>query len=87
MDAVEGRAMQEPLCAKTLALDTIAREFCLDKEAWKALGIPLPTVNNQDWYERRGYKIYKRVEHNYPQKDLAGKIWHIPAVFMKKSVV
>ncbi|KAK9235729.1 hypothetical protein V1525DRAFT_409194 [Lipomyces kononenkoae] len=86
MDAVENMAGNEPLCAKALALDTIAREFHRDEKPWKAFGIPHPVVTNQDWYERRGYEVYKRVEQNYEQLDLSGELWHIPAVFMKKNV-
>ncbi|KAK9365111.1 hypothetical protein V1509DRAFT_612861 [Lipomyces kononenkoae] len=87
MDAVEGMAMQAPLYAKTLALDTVSREVYLNEEVWKALGIPFPELTNQDWYERRGYKVYKRVEHYYEEEGPTGKIVLIPAVFMKKSVM
>ncbi|KAK9248092.1 hypothetical protein V1506DRAFT_557784 [Lipomyces tetrasporus] len=91
IDSVERMAIQKPLSAKELALDTMDREYSLTVELWKAFGAPAPTltfikVSNQDWYERRGYKVYKRKESYYLEKDLAGKVWHIPAVFMKKSV-
>ncbi|KAK9482181.1 hypothetical protein V1527DRAFT_35751 [Lipomyces starkeyi] len=86
MDAVERMAIEEPLCAKTLALDTQAREYFLDGDHWKAFGVPPPKVSNQDWYERRGYNVYKRIENNYRLTDPAGRVWQIPAVFMKKSM-
>ncbi|KAK9372528.1 uncharacterized protein V1513DRAFT_451977 [Lipomyces chichibuensis] len=86
MDTVERIAIEEPLCAKTLALDTQAREQALNVEMWKAFKLSPPKVSNQDWYERRGYKVYKRMENNYAVADPAGKVWHISAVCMKKSV-
>ncbi|KAJ8099551.1 hypothetical protein POJ06DRAFT_112595 [Lipomyces tetrasporus] len=104
MDAVENMAANEPLCAKALALETIAREFTRDEKPWKAFGIPYPVVcrrlfslesaftdccskvTNQDWYERRGYDVYKRVEQIYEHPDLSGKTWVVPTVFMQKSV-
>jgi hypothetical protein len=44
MDAVESMAISEPLCAKTLALSTVAREYDGKDERWKALGREPPKV-------------------------------------------
>ena len=44
MDAVEKMAVEEPLQAKILALDTVAREELADLERWKAYGKPIPPV-------------------------------------------
>ena len=45
MDAVEKMAAEEPLQAKALALDTVAREELDDLERWKAYGKPIPSVS------------------------------------------
>ncbi|KAK9428165.1 hypothetical protein V1505DRAFT_358065 [Lipomyces doorenjongii] len=92
MDAVERMAIEEPMCAKTLAP---SREYYLDVECWKAFGflylrhltehyynvqvitLTFIKVSNYYWDERRGYKVYKRIEYNYQLTDPSGKIWHL----------
>ena len=37
MDTVEHMAISEPLCAKTLALSTVANEYEWREEKWKAM--------------------------------------------------
>jgi hypothetical protein len=44
MDAVESMAISEPLCAKTLALSTVARDYEGKHERWEALGRDPPKV-------------------------------------------
>lgn len=44
MDAVESMAVEPPLKAKALALDTLAREHAVDLEFWKELQAPPPRV-------------------------------------------
>jgi GNAT superfamily N-acetyltransferase len=44
MDAVESMAISEPLCAETLALSTLAREYVRKGETWTALGKEPPKV-------------------------------------------
>jgi ribosomal protein S18 acetylase RimI-like enzyme len=44
MDAVENMAISEPLCAKTLALTTVASVYDGKDERWKALGRDPPKV-------------------------------------------
>jgi len=44
MDAVEAMAINEPLCAKTLTLDTIANESAKSEEMWASFNIPPPKV-------------------------------------------
>jgi len=41
---------------------------------------------NQDWYERRGYEVYKKIDKMWAEKDPTGKEWWFPAVFMKKDI-
>jgi hypothetical protein len=44
MDAVESMAIEPPLCAKVLALDTLVREQALDTDFWKDLQWQMPKV-------------------------------------------
>lgn len=44
MDAVESMAISEPLCAETLALSTLAKEYVRKGETWTALGKEPPKV-------------------------------------------
>ncbi len=46
MDAIETEAVSEPLCAKTLSLDTLANESLYDSELWAEIGTPAPSVFN-----------------------------------------
>jgi hypothetical protein len=48
MDAVESMAISEPLCAETLALSTLARDFVGKGERWRALGKEAP---NDGWLD------------------------------------
>ena len=45
MNAVESMAIAEPLCAKTLALSTVASEYESKEERWTALGREPPQVS------------------------------------------
>jgi GNAT superfamily N-acetyltransferase len=45
MDAVENMAIEPPLCAKVLALDTLAREQALDADFWKDVQWQMPKVS------------------------------------------
>jgi hypothetical protein len=44
MDAVESMATEPPLCAKALALDTVAREQATSPEFWMKVNSPAPKV-------------------------------------------
>ncbi|TAQ83248.1 hypothetical protein B7494_g8428 [Chlorociboria aeruginascens] len=45
MDTVENLAISEPLCAKTLALDSIDKEDPEREEKYKALGLTIPLAS------------------------------------------
>ncbi|KAH6684843.1 hypothetical protein F5X68DRAFT_20690 [Plectosphaerella plurivora] len=49
MDTLEAMLASEPLCAKTLLLDTMQKD---DQIKLKA-----PKLTTQAWYERRGYRV------------------------------
>jgi GNAT superfamily N-acetyltransferase len=53
MDAVESMAISEPLCAETLALSTLAREYVRKGERWTALGKEPPKVGLYETTRKR----------------------------------
>jgi len=69
MNATEHMAISEPLRAKTLILDTIATEFPGKDDMYRALGISPQKFSNQDWYARRGYKVFAHNDRAYPHID------------------
>ena len=44
-------------------------------------------IQVQEWYERRGYKVYKHERDYFEQEDQAGNIWPLTAVFLRKNLV
>ncbi|KAL3424901.1 hypothetical protein PVAG01_04182 [Phlyctema vagabunda] len=87
MDIVEKMAVDEPLCAKVLTLDTVANDYPKREERLKALGRPGAKLSNADWYARRGYTIYDYKDDHYWDTDPTGKRWGARAVFMKKHII
>ncbi|PYH85243.1 hypothetical protein BO82DRAFT_380849 [Aspergillus uvarum CBS 121591] len=86
MDEIERIAVREPLCAKTLMLDTVEREDQLREEFAKATYGRVPKIPNQDWYRSRGYGCLKIVQNYYDVPDKNGKIWDTKTVFMRKDL-
>ncbi|KAF4975581.1 hypothetical protein FZEAL_7653 [Fusarium zealandicum] len=76
MDTVESMAVNEPLYAKTLALDTIHKEDSR-RQVLEATG-QLPKMTNHEWYERRGYRAIHSEQDFY---DL-----HLKTVFMRRDI-
>ena len=101
LDTIENLAISEPLCAKTLAMNAINKDDPEREEKYKALGLIIPQASvsrlkmecadpvqfsNQEWYSRRGYKVYKNVENLFSKVDSTGKTWYWNAVFLKKEI-
>ena len=40
----------------------------------------------QDWYERKGYRVYKKTPGFFNFKDSMGKLWEADEVHMRKRV-
>ncbi|KAE8344911.1 hypothetical protein BDV24DRAFT_171407 [Aspergillus arachidicola] len=87
MNEIEGIAIREPLCAKTLMLDTVERGDQLREEFARATYGGIPKITNQDWYSRRGYRSLKIVQNYYDSKDRNGKAWDTKTIFMRKDLV
>lgn len=85
MDAIEELGVKGPLAAKGFGLDTLAREMAIDRELHKAAGLEVPTIVNQDWYERRGYKdvLFKKDGYTTIARD--GTERTVDLVFMIKD--
>ncbi|KAB8220226.1 hypothetical protein BDV33DRAFT_172716 [Aspergillus novoparasiticus] len=87
MNEIERIATREPLCAKTLMLDTVERGDQLREEFAKATYGGIPKITNQDWYSRRGYRSLKIVQNYYDSKDRNGKVWDTKTIFMRKDLL
>ncbi|KFZ00091.1 hypothetical protein V500_01179 [Pseudogymnoascus sp. VKM F-4518 (FW-2643)] len=85
LDAVESQAINEPLCAKILSLDTLANSSWNRTDIWEEMG-QKPGMSAEDWYERCGYKAWKYIEGHIKHRDDNGKVWSLDGVFMKKTV-
>ncbi|KFY08671.1 hypothetical protein V492_06028 [Pseudogymnoascus sp. VKM F-4246] len=84
LDATEKMAVNEPLCAKILSLDTLANSSWNRPETWKE--IERPEMSAEDWYARCGYKAWKYIEGHIQHRDENGKVHPLDGVFMKKTV-
>ncbi|KAH8163540.1 hypothetical protein CIB48_g4726 [Xylaria polymorpha] len=79
---------KEEFGARAITLDTIANEEVrADSPRRIALRRPTPVITNQDWYSRRGYKLYLRKEASWFDIDDTGKEWAVTGVFMRKDLV
>ncbi|KOC12093.1 hypothetical protein AFLA70_48g004271 [Aspergillus flavus AF70] len=87
MNEIERIATQEPLCAKTLMLDTVERGDQLREDFAKVTYGGVPKFTNQDWYSRRGYRSLKIVQNYYDSKDRNGKVWDTKTIFMRKDLL
>ncbi|KAJ5748821.1 uncharacterized protein N7511_010517 [Penicillium nucicola] len=86
MNEVETMAVQEPLNAKTLMLDTVQKDDQKNEEFANVTYGGIPKTTNEEWYSRRGYRLVKTVQNFYRVADKNGKIWDIKTVFMRKDI-
>lgn len=90
MHRVETIAAQPPLNGKWIVLDTMSREQQLSSAAAKvhlAQGRPAPSVANQDWYERQGYRVFATEKGGYQWVNpTTGETEDIDYLFLKKKL-
>ncbi|KAF4303914.1 acyl-n-acyltransferase [Botryosphaeria dothidea] len=86
MDMIEAMAVEEPLCAKVLALDTVHKDDQIRPEFFEANGQQPRKMTNHEWYARRGYREIKVAQNYYTEPDSTGKVWDIKTVFMRRDV-
>ncbi|KAI0409836.1 hypothetical protein F4802DRAFT_592720 [Xylaria palmicola] len=73
---------------KAITLETIANEECRAGSPRRiAMKRPIPTITNQDWYSRRGYKVYCRKEIAWVDIDETGHEWPVRGVYLRKDLV
>ncbi|CAG8939415.1 unnamed protein product [Penicillium salamii] len=87
MDLVEDMAVREPLLAKTLMLDTVQKDDQMREDFAIATFGSVPKSSNQDWYDRRGYRLIETIQNFYGVADSTGKVWDTKTVFMRKDIV
>ncbi|KAJ5774044.1 hypothetical protein N7457_008940 [Penicillium paradoxum] len=86
MDEVEAMAGREPLLAKTLMLDTVHSDDQKREDFAIATFGGVPKTTNQEWYNRRGYRLIKTLQNFYRVSDRNGKMWDMRTVFMRKDL-
>ncbi|CAI7664206.1 uncharacterized protein N7487_005021 [Penicillium crustosum] len=86
MDEVESMAVQEPLLAKILMLDTVQKDDQKREDFAKVTYGGIPKTTNEEWYARRGYRLIKTVRDYYRDPDRNGKVWDTRTVFMRKDI-
>lgn len=92
MDQVEAMATREPYGSprcRYLTLNTLSKRYIYDegpewKGIWERIGEDMPVFSNQEWYERRGYVVWKE-EPRYPN-TADGEDILLVAAFMRKKV-
>lgn len=103
MDSIESIAVTEPICARTLALDTVhkddqlsaksngqeARKVCQVKaEICRIAETNYTQMTNQEWYSRRGYQLIKTVANFYLNSPAPdGSVRESRTVFMRRDIV
>ncbi|KAK2773101.1 hypothetical protein CKAH01_13645 [Colletotrichum kahawae] len=87
MDEVEGMATSEPLCAKVLMLDTVAKEDQHREELFQHLDGRPPAMSTELWYARRGYKVIWKELNFYPDFDKDGIPLGRHTVFMRRDLL
>ncbi|KAI0186118.1 hypothetical protein EV127DRAFT_484482 [Xylaria flabelliformis] len=79
---------KEEFGVKAITLGTIANEEVrADSPRRIALKRPMPIVTNQDWYSRRGYKLYHRKEAAWVDTDETGKEWPVLGIYAQGSLI
>lgn len=53
----------------------------------KSTSADMEQFSNQEWYERRGFKVYRDVGKLFSKVDSTGKTWSWDAVFMRKDLL
>lgn len=89
MNEVEAMALLEPLCAKTLMLDTLLSEDQRNPVIADPIFGGVPKVSNQEWYARRGYRLIGIVKNHYQKsvEVMLGPGHDTSTVFMRRDIV
>ncbi|KAJ3560753.1 hypothetical protein NPX13_g9198 [Xylaria arbuscula] len=83
MAQVESIAAQEPMNAKWMALDTLAKE--VQKDAGVGMENLIPVTSKEEWYARQGYDTYRQGPgYTYQAPD--GRNIQLRVSYMKKRI-
>ncbi|GAA95504.1 uncharacterized protein L969DRAFT_44874 [Mixia osmundae IAM 14324] len=86
MDAIEKKAAEPPLSARTIVLDTIdPKHFESSDDFYARYGMAVPELKAYYWYRRRGYKQYNSKPF-YFLKDTQGNDLAGTAAFLRKDL-
>ncbi|KAI3332127.1 hypothetical protein HD806DRAFT_518932 [Xylariaceae sp. AK1471] len=89
MAKVEAMAAQQPMNAKWMALDTLAKgvqqEACNITSIDVGNGNIVPVTSKEEWYARQGYKTYK-VGAGYTYHSPDGHSIQLKVSYMKKRI-
>ncbi|THC98676.1 hypothetical protein EYZ11_001879 [Aspergillus tanneri] len=93
MDMVEDMASREPYGStdcRFVTVNTMSKKYVYQegpewRGLWDQIGETRPTFSVQDWYERRGYVLWKE-EERYDCVALDGREVKIVAAFLRKQV-
>ncbi|KAJ8068106.1 hypothetical protein OCU04_003678 [Sclerotinia nivalis] len=86
MDTIEILASSPPISAQKLILEVIANEYPGKEERRIALKVEGLSVEREDWYVRRGYKIVGWRDGMWPERDEMGRVWTARCLFMEKII-
>ncbi|KAI0096667.1 hypothetical protein GGR51DRAFT_26261 [Nemania sp. FL0031] len=79
---------REEFDAKAITLETISNDECREDSPRRiAMKRPIQKVTNQDWYSRRGYRVYASKEVAWVDIDETGKEWPVRSSFLRKDLV
>ncbi|CAH0058318.1 unnamed protein product [Clonostachys solani] len=84
MDQVESQAVNEPLNARHLMLDTGFKEDVKNPNLGPLFYGQIPPLTPHEWYERRGYRVIQTVKDMY---QLDGKDMGMRTVILQRDVV
>ncbi|CAG9954412.1 unnamed protein product [Clonostachys rosea f. rosea IK726] len=84
MDQVESQAVNEPLNARHLMLDTGFKEDVKNPSLGPLFYGQIPPLTPHEWYERRGYRVIQIVKDMY---KLDGKDMGMRTVILQRDVV
>ncbi|KAI1081616.1 hypothetical protein F5B20DRAFT_49623 [Whalleya microplaca] len=91
MVTLEATVVREPLNGRVMALDTVQKEFQLSDMAaenfWKPMGMPMPRFSNEEWYQKQGYTIFRRLDGHRSLELPTGDVVSISLILLKKDLI
>ncbi|KAM0793382.1 hypothetical protein ACM66B_000836 [Microbotryomycetes sp. NB124-2] len=88
LQELERIAAQPPFEADYVTLNTMDRSRATDEAYAKTFGwhFNKDVRVNQDWYERKGYTVFRRMVPRYEDRRIDGQIVKIEAAYLEKKL-